>query len=176
MSNPEYIPFKYGATAHFPAKKQGKSDIVMIDISPHPIIYSRALCTARLDKKLAENDVYLSICRRVCEERCPVRTHSQINVICKRLTSLRAIAKTEDSSELDVDKWSEVLSLSLCRPVLYWQHSWRRYCLNHQFYFWWDQTPPGSHAHANSGTGSKAKYVSRETISTPSDRILLANS
>lgn len=119
MANPEYIPFTYGATAHFPSKKQGRSDIVIIDISQHPIIYSKVIYTSRSDKKLAENDAYLSICRRFCEELCPIRTHSPINVICKRLTSLRSIAKTEDGSELDVDMWSEVLSLGLCRPVLY---------------------------------------------------------
>jgi hypothetical protein len=119
MTDSECVPFVYGATAHFPARKLGKSDIVIIDISPHPIIYSRAVCTSRTDKKLAENDVYLDTCRRVCEERCPIRTHSPTRVICSRLTPLRVIAKTEDHSELDVAQWSEILRTGLCRPALY---------------------------------------------------------
>src|SRR5271157_1096338 len=119
MEKSDYFPFMHGATAHFPPGKRGKSDFIFIDICQHPIIYSKAVCTSRLDKKLAENDSYLRTCRRICEERCPLRIHSVINVICKRLSSLRAMARTEDGSELDAGKWSEILNLSLCRPVLY---------------------------------------------------------
>jgi len=119
MEKSDYFPFMHGATAHFPPGKRGKSDFIFIDICQHPIIYSKAVCTSRPDKKLAENDSYLRTCRRICEERCPLRIHSVINVICKRLSSLRAMARTEDGSELDAGKWSEILNLSLCRPVLY---------------------------------------------------------
>jgi hypothetical protein len=119
MAIPDYLAFQYGATAHFPATQRGKADFIIINISQHPIIYSRAICTAQMDRKLAENDDYLRLCRHVCEERCPIRVHSQINVICKRENFLRAIVKTEDSSEFDADKWSEVLCSGLCRPRLF---------------------------------------------------------
>ena len=118
-ANPEHFPFKYGATAHFPPKKRGKSDLVIIEITQHPIVYSRAVATSRSDRKMAVNEDYLSVCWRICEKRCPIKRHTRLNVICQRMNASHAIAKTEDSSELDARKWSEVLGLGLCRPVLY---------------------------------------------------------
>ena len=119
MANPDCTPFLYGATAYFSHKKKGRSDIVIIEINQHPIIYSRAICAVRPGEKSARNNDYLSTTWRACEERCPLQNHSPLNVICKRSTSVRAIANTEDSSELDINQWSDVLRSGLCRPVLY---------------------------------------------------------
>jgi hypothetical protein len=114
-----FIPFQFGATAHFPPRKKGKSDIALIDIGQHPIIFSRAIGTLQPDDKLSENEMYLLECRRVCEESCPIREPAKLNITCKRLSLLEAIAKTKDCTELDAKSWSEILRCGLCKPALY---------------------------------------------------------
>lgn len=121
MKYTETVPFLYGATAHFPPDKRKKSDIVFIYLVEHPILHSRAVSRLQPGDKSSENEVYLSSCKRACEERCPVRVRSavQTNIICDRSTLLRAIARTEDCSELDAQSWSQRLSVGLCRPKVY---------------------------------------------------------
>ncbi len=121
MKNTETVPFLYGATVHFPPGKKDKSDFVLIYLGHHPIVYSRAVSRLQPGDKSTENEIYLRACKRACEERCPVRVRrvAQINIICDRSTPQRAIAKTEDRSELDGKKWAELLSRGLCRPRLY---------------------------------------------------------
>jgi hypothetical protein len=119
MANPDYYPFLYGATAHFPPRKFGKSASVLIDIAQHPIIFSRAVCTMRPDEKLSANDEYLRETRQICEETCPIRNCAQMNVTCKRMSYINALAESIDHSELGVKEWAEILKCGLCKPSIY---------------------------------------------------------
>ena len=119
IAYPETIYFLFGATAHFPNVKRCKSDRVLIDLNQHPIIYSRAICAVRPGEKSTRNEVYLKDCVRACVQQCPIRMQPQLNVVCKRLSTLRALAETRDRSEWDTDQWAEVLKTGLCRPVFY---------------------------------------------------------
>jgi hypothetical protein len=112
-------PFQFGSTAHLPPRTKGKSNFILIDIGQHPVIYSRAVGTLQPEEKLDENEDYLLECRRVCEATCPIREPEDLNVTCKRLSLISAMAKTTDYSELDIQSWSKILCRGLCKPALY---------------------------------------------------------
>lgn len=113
------IPFQFGATAHLPPRNKGKSHIVLIDVSQHPILYSRAVGTLKPEEKLAENEEYLRGCQKICEASCLNRKLEDLKITCKRLSLTSAIAQTSDSSELDIQSWSKILRRCLCKPSIY---------------------------------------------------------
>ncbi len=119
MANSKFIPFEFGATAHFPPRKKGKSNMVFIEIGQHPIIYSRAVGALQPNEKLSENKEYLTVCQEICEANCPIREPAYLNITCKRLGLDEAVAKTKDLSELDGIAWTEILAMGLCKPKLF---------------------------------------------------------
>jgi len=125
IANSTNTPFLYGAGAHLPPRSQGKSDFVIIEISQHPILYSRAIGTLQPEEKLTVNRNYLTECQRICESSCPIRENSEFRISCKRMSLIKAIAKTEDRLLLTVGDWSEILRLGLCKPTLYECASWK---------------------------------------------------
>jgi hypothetical protein len=118
-TNPDFIPFLFGASAHFPPGVRGKSERIYIDIGQHPVLFSRAVGLLQPDEKVIENEIYLRITQEACEAGCPLRISGSFKVLCKRISRIRAIAESEDGSELNADVWAKALRSGLCKPVFY---------------------------------------------------------